>query len=120
MYELSMTLNEPIEDIIILQQGDVPVLQVTLFDWDGTAWDEGYDAYLVIGRSKTDPTEWEFDDQVAMVPVDNVFYFQLENICDTRGIYWAHVHVVNADEATPLATPEDVEYSFLFFKIEVV
>lgn len=120
MYEISMTLNEPIEEVLVLQQGDSPILETTLFDWDGTAWDTGYDATLIIGRSTTDPDEWSIGSSVGVSPADNVFYFNLEEITYTRGIYWGYVFVNNDTETTPLTTPDDVEYSFRIFEIEVM
>ena len=110
MYEIPMTLNEPIERVLTLQQGDSPVLKVTLYDDDGTAWDEGYDATLVIGRSTQDVDEWNIADSAGLVVADNVFYFNLEEITYTRGLYSAYVYVENATETTPLATPDDVDY----------
>ena len=120
MYELVMTLNEPVEDILTLQQGDSPVLQVTLYDWDGSAWDDGYTATLIVGRNAVDGTEWDIAESACVPFVENVFCFELDEITNTIGNYVARVHVHITDEATPLATPEDLAYSFLSFKMEVI
>lgn len=118
-YEIEMTLNEPVEEIILLQVGDAPILEVTLFDYDGTDWDSSYDATLIVGRSGDDIDEWEIADSADVPAVDNVFLFKLETITYTKGNYSAYVFVAKSNEATPLATPDDVDYSFKAFKIEV-
>lgn len=120
MYEIAMTLNEPIEEVITVQTGDVPLLQVTLYDMDGTAWDDGYDATLIVGRSYEDPDQWEIADSPEVPAVENVFLFNLMEITYSRGTYWAFVHLHINDEATPLATPEDASYSFKWIRIEVI
>jgi len=119
MYELSMTLNEPVEEIILLQEGDTPILEVTLYDWDGTEWDAGYDAWLIVGRSGDDIDEWEIEDSPEVPAVEHVFLFKLDEITFTKGNYSAFVHVHVTAEATPLATPDDASYSFKAFRIEV-
>ncbi len=120
MYELVMTLNEPVEEILTLQQGDSPVLKVTLYDWDGSAWDDGYTATLIVGRNAVDATEWDIAESAGVPFAENVFYFELDTITNTIGNYVARVHVHISDEATPLATPEDLAYSFLPFQMEVI
>lgn len=120
MYEISMTLNEPVEEILTLQQGDTPVLEVTLYDWDGTAWDDNYTATLIVGRNAVDATEWDIAESACVPAVENVFCFELNEITFTIGVYTARVHVHVTAESTPLATPEDLAYSFLPFVIEVI
>lgn len=120
MYEIKLTLNEITEEIITVQTGDTPLLQVTLFDHDGTAWDNNYTGNLIAGRSHEDPDEWEISTLDEVPAVENVFLFSLTEITYTRGTYFAFVHVHVNDEATPLATPEDVSYSFKWIRIEVV
>ena len=112
-------MNEPVEEILLLQVGDTPILEVTLFDWDGTAWDDNYDAWLTVGLSGDDIDEWEIAESPAVPAVENVFLFKLEEITFTRGNYTAYVHVHVSNEATPLATPDDASYSFKAFQIEV-
>lgn len=119
MYEIEMTLNEPVEEIILLHVGDAPILEVTLYDWDGTAWDSGYDAFLMVGLSGADIDEWQIDESDCVPFAENVFCFQLEAITFTTGNYTAIVHVHVSNEATPLATPDDASYSFKAFQIEV-
>ena len=120
MYELVMTLNEPVEEILTLQQGDSPVLKVTLFDWDGSAWDAGYDAFLIVGRNAVDDGEWDIAESDGVPFAENVFYFELDEITNTIGNYVARVYVHVTAEATPLATPEDLAYSFLPFQMKVI
>ena len=113
-----MTLGEPIEDILTLQQGDKPLLEATLYDYDGTAWDEGYTATFIVGRSESDTDEWVLSSIVGVSPEDNVFYFNLEDITYTRGIYQGYVLVENATETTPVS--DVVKYSFKPVRIEVI
>ena len=119
MYEIAVTLNEPIEDILVLQQGDRPLLKLTAYDYDNTALDTGYNGTLYIGRSGSDPDEWALTEIIAVTPIDNVFYFNLEDITYTRGNYQAYLYVTNTTETTPEATPDDVSYSYQTIHIEV-
>lgn len=132
MYELELTLNEPVEERLILRVGDSPMLKVTLLNYDGTDWPDGYTASLYIGRSNRDPDIWTITGVVDGSHV-NVFYFQLEDITYTIGDYDAIVYVNHPEEATPAdATPlhpditplEDeydyeLDYSFQPIAIEV-
>ena len=120
MYEIAVTLNEPIEDVLTLQQGDRPLLELTAYDFDGTALDTGYTGTLYIGRSGSDHDEWVLSEIPAVAPVDNVFYFNLEDITYTRGNYQAYLYVTNATETTPELTPDDVSYSYQTINIEVI
>ena len=117
MYEINVTLGEPIEDKLTLQQGDAPLLELTAYDYDGTALDSGYSGTLYIGRSGEDVDEWVLTEITGVSPVDNVFYFQLEEITYTRGNYQGYLFVSNSTETTPVG--DAVSYSYKPVKIEV-
>lgn len=120
MYEIAVTLGEPIEDKLVLQQGDSPLLELTAYDYDGTALDTGYTGTLYVGRSGSDPDEWILAELDRVPAVDNIFIFQLDEITYSRGNYQAFLLVENRLESTPTATPEDVSYSYKNISIEVV
>ena len=119
MINLSITLNEPIEEILILQQEDAPILKLTAYDYDGTALDPGYTGTFIVGRSGVDPNEWTLVTVDPTVASDNIFYFNLEEITYTRGEYQGYLYVENPTETTPEVTPESVGYSYLPIRIEV-
>ena len=75
---------------------------------------------MIVGRNAVDETEWDIAESGGVPFAENVFYFELDEVMHTIGNYVARVHVHVAAEATPLATPEDLAYSFLPFKIEVI
>ena len=112
-----MTLGEPKEDPVLVYVDDTPFIGISLYDYDGTTWDEGYTATLVVGRSKTDPDTWNISEGIGTPVADNRFYFSLDSITHTKGIYHAYVYVTNITETTPLT--DSVSYSFKIFTIKV-
>ena len=118
MINLNVTLGEPIDEKIVLQAGDKPLLELTAYDYDGSELDTGYTGTLFVGRSGDDSDEWEIAEIVAVAPADNIFYFNLEEITYTRGNYQAYLFVENDTEATPVS--DSVSYSYKNISIEVV
>lgn len=130
-YELEITLNEPNDAVKLeLRVGDSPLLKLTVFDYDGTAWPDGYTASLKIGRSNRDINIWTITANPGSP--DNVFYFQLEAITYTIGDYDAILYLIAPSAATPNiddpiydTTPieeqytDQMDYSFLAIPIEV-
>lgn len=130
MYKLNVTLNEPNEEKLIVRQYDSPLLKLTVFNHDGTAWPAGYDAILRVGRVNRDLTIWEIAGLIG--DDDNEWYFQLEAVTWVLGdydmiLYLNHPADATPEAATPIyeATPvEDIygyelDYSFLPIILEV-
>jgi len=123
MYALIMYLGEEIQDgKIILRKNDTAILKVTLYDFDGTPWQSGYTADLIVTRS-------EVDDPLITLTAqpdpsdDNVFYYILDTITSEPGNYeaWVEASGTYYNSATPLTTSPLIDLSsFKVFKIEVL
>jgi hypothetical protein len=134
MYKLDLTLNEPNDaENLVLRVGDSPLLELTVYNHDGTAWPDGYDATLRIGRSNRDPDIWSIAGTPSGSSV-NVWYFQLEDVTYTIGDYDAILYLQHPAEATPgddatVLDPDttpvedafdsELDYSFLPIPVEV-
>ena len=134
MYKLDVTLNEPNDaENLVLRVGDSPLLELTVYNHDGTAWPDGYDAFLRIGRSNRDPDIWTITGTPSITD-DNVWYFNLEDITDTIGDYDVILYLQHPADATPgddateldpdlTPVEEDLlgelDYSFLPIPVEV-
>lgn len=130
-YELDITLNEPNDAVKLeLRQGDSPLLRLTVFDYDGTAWANGYTATLKIGRANREPNIWEIGGIEGNG--DNDWYFNLEVITSTIGDYDAILYLISPADATPVipeiildSTPleeqytAELDYTFLPIPLEV-
>lgn len=118
MYQLSITLNEPNEELLILRQGDEPLLKLTVYDHDGSDWPDGYDAVLYVSRSNRDPDMWTITGIAG--DDDNEWFFPLEDVTYTIGDYDMILELTHdADETTPVCTaieddttPVEDEYSY--------
>jgi len=123
MYEITCTLGQVPDAHLILRVGDTPVLKVTLLDANGTAYEDGFEAWLVVRRNDSDEAgEIEIDCVIEVSPFDdNVYWFYLDDITFEAGNYEAHIVIEDTTFGTvPTISPEYEIYSFESFKIEVL
>jgi hypothetical protein len=123
MYEISCILNQIPDANLQVRVGDTPVLKVTLYDTDGTAFDAGFEARLVVRRNDSDAAgEISIDNITETTPFgDNIYYFYLNDITFEPGNYECHIVVEDTTFGTvPAISPDYEIYSFESFSIEVL